>query len=169
MKIAFKTAHGYLSFQPDGAVEYRDKRGPWEEIDIEGLDELFDPDRNLHPPDWPDKDEDIFPFGIQPSESDEYVAQIKEALLNIGIDLTGPCGAFEITRNVAWGLSKISAAGLLSKPQGNNCEGYATDIICYPNGQIIDILGDGGGQNNPIWLEKEIVEAHRYHPAINPE
>ena len=38
MKVRIKTAHGYLSFQPDGRLEYRDAAGPWEEIDIEGLE-----------------------------------------------------------------------------------------------------------------------------------
>ena len=38
MKVRIKTAHGYLSFQPDGRLEYRPAVGPWEEIDIEGLE-----------------------------------------------------------------------------------------------------------------------------------
>ena len=37
MHVRIKTAHGYLSFQPDGRIEYRPGVGAWEEIDIEGL------------------------------------------------------------------------------------------------------------------------------------
>ena len=38
MNIRIKTAHGYLSFQPDGRLEYRPTAGAWENLDIEGLE-----------------------------------------------------------------------------------------------------------------------------------
>ncbi len=37
MILTFKTAHGYLSFQPDGRLEYRDTVGPWEQVEIPNL------------------------------------------------------------------------------------------------------------------------------------
>src|SRR5678810_711256 len=141
MKVAIKTSHGYLSFQPDGRLEYRPKRGPWEEIDIEGF-EIVSHD---FPPAEPEPGNE-WPVNIAPSESPAYVAECKLFLQRTGIDLHGACGAFAITKMAAWGL-RGTGAGLLSKPSGNNCDGYATDIICYPDGRIIDILGDGGNAN----------------------
>jgi hypothetical protein len=35
MKLTLKTAHGYLSFQPDGRIEYRDRPGDWETIEMD--------------------------------------------------------------------------------------------------------------------------------------
>ena len=82
----------------------------------------------------------------------QLVTAIKNQLLAQGVDLAGPCGAFAITKRVAWAL-RSTGAGLLSKRSGNHCDGYATDILCYPTGQIRDILGDGGGANTPLWSE----------------
>jgi hypothetical protein len=79
---------------------------------------------------------------------------IKQDLLSRGVNLSGPCGAFEITKRVAWQL-RAEGAGLLSKPAGNNCEGYATDYIVFRNGPSFDILGDGGGANNPQWAQDD--------------
>jgi hypothetical protein len=59
--------------------------------------------------------------------------------------------AFEVTKRVAWAL-RSEGAGLLSKPSGNNCQGYAVDIVVYPNGVHYDMVGDGGGANIPQWL-----------------
>lgn len=98
----------------------------------------------------------------------EIVQQVKSQLESQGKDLSGPCGAFAITKRVAW-ILRSTGAGLLSKPSGNNCDGYAVDIICYPNGFIRDILGDGGGANDPHWPDPdEVVDPSRYRPAIDP-
>jgi hypothetical protein len=100
----------------------------------------------------------------------ETVEQVKADLVARGEDLSGPCGAFKITRRVAWAL-RDSGAGLLSKPSGNNCEGYATDVICYPDGRTFDCLIDGGGQNGPTWEQHQPHDpavAARYRPAIDP-
>ena len=95
------------------------------------------------------------------------VATVKAALLAQGADLSGPCGAFRITKNVAWAL-RSEGAGLLAKPSGNNCEGYATDIVMYPDGAIFDILIDGGGANTPAWNAGAPVNPNGYRPAIDP-
>ena len=84
-----------------------------------------------------------------------------------GQDLAGPCGAFKITKRVAWEL-RNSGAGLLYKPTGNNCEERATDIIAYPDGHIFDILGDGGGANTPMWNDAGFVDANRWRMAVDP-
>lgn len=97
----------------------------------------------------------------------DVVAFQKALLLAQGTDVSGPCGAFAITKRVAWAL-RDEGAGLLSKPTGNNCEGFATDIVAYRSGQIVDVLGDGGGQNAPQWGCCDTVDPLRYRVAIDP-
>jgi hypothetical protein len=97
----------------------------------------------------------------------DVVARIKATLEAKGINLKGPDGAFEITKRVAWAL-RAEGAGLLDKPAGNNSHGYATDIICYPDGHHFDILTDGGNTNGPQWSDAGFVDASRYRPAIDP-
>ena len=165
MKVTIKTAHGYLSFQPDGRLEYRPAVGPWEEIDIEGL-ELTPPVSGPvpHPHPVVDKSPTTLPAA---SPTPSFVAEVKAQLQARGVDLTGPCGAFAITKRVAWGL-RATGAGLLSKPSGNNCDGFAVDIVAFPTGLIVDILGDAGNGNTPLWNTGEPVDAARYRPAIDP-
>jgi hypothetical protein len=95
------------------------------------------------------------------------VASTKASLVTRGIALSGDCGAFEITKRVAWQL-RSTDAGLLDKPTGANCSGYAPAIICYPNGHIIDILIDAGGTNGPNWARLASVDPTRYRAAIDP-
>src|SRR3990167_719401 len=78
------------------------------------------------------------------------VADVKAALVATGAPLSGPCGACQMTKRVAWQLRQ-TGIGLLSKPEGNNCEGYAVDFLTYPDGSGLDILGDSGGANVPGW------------------
>jgi len=98
----------------------------------------------------------------------DLVATIKAQLDAQHVDLSGPCGAFAITKRVAWAL-RSEGAGLLDKPGGNQCDGYATDIVMYPDGRLVDILGDGGGANTPGWtVTGEIRPTSQYRPAIDP-
>ena len=97
----------------------------------------------------------------------DTVAAVKAALSAQGANLSGPCGAFAITKAVAWVL-RSEGAGLLAKPSGNNCEGYAVDIVMYPDGTIFDILVDGGGANTPQWGASAPVNPNGYRPAIDP-
>ena len=162
MKVRIKTAHGYMSFQPDGRVEYRAAAGPWEEIDIEGLEfpAAIIPGGGgggIQVP--PDK-------GPPASQSAEYVAAVKAMLQAQGVNLSGPCGAFAITKRVAWGL-RATGAGLLSKPAGNNCEGFATDIVAFHD-RAFDILSDGGGTNGPNWSETGVDDLANMAPAVSP-
>lgn len=105
------------------------------------------------------------PLAAQSHQS--TVENVKAALVATGTDLSGPCGAFAITKRVAWAL-KGEGAGVLSKPSGNNCDGFATDIILYPDGRAFDILTDGGGANGPTWNAIEPIDPSRYRPASDP-
>ena len=181
MKCQIKTAHGYLSFQPsfpqpDGVatVQYRQTAGPWEEIEIIGWEMPVTPPE---PAPGPDPLYD-WPGGIPPSESSAYVSAIKDWLVSEGENLQGPCGAFLIVANVAWGCQSLATGcGLLSKPDGNNCMAYSTDVVAYKDfsegsTRIVDILGDAGGENNPTWQEKdsdENVDMDRWRPPIDPD
>jgi hypothetical protein len=80
----------------------------------------------------------------------DVVAQVKAQLQAQGVDLSGPCGAWQITKGVAWAL-QAEGVGLLSKPSGNNCDGYSVDYVTYQDGSGVDILGDAGTTNAPGW------------------
>lgn len=77
--------------------------------------------------------------------SQALVEQIKNELVSKGVDLRGPCGAFEITKRVAWGL-RSQGYGLAYKGHtgGNDCEGYSVDTVMKPDGTHWDILGSSG-------------------------
>lgn len=102
---------------------------------------------------------------MSPIDHTETVATAKADLERAGVPLTGPCGAFRIVQLAAWRL-RASGAGLLTKNSGNNCEGFAVDIIAYGDGSIFDVLGDGGGENKPQSIEQEPVDPTRYHAAF---
>jgi hypothetical protein len=119
--------------------------------------------------------------------SQQIVAAVKADLEARGVSLVGPCGAFQIVKRVAWAL-RATDAGLLSKPTGNNCEGFATDIIAYPDGRIFDVLENGGGDeypeghpqagqpipgtgNGPVWnppSDGQHVDPSRYRRPFDP-
>jgi len=167
MKTAIGTAHGWISVQPDGRLEFRpltSSPGPWEMFDFPGFTPATPPTPEPPPSSGPW-------LGIQPSQSADYVAQVKAKLQSMGHNLSGPCGAFDITKNVAWGL-RAWGYGLLEKSGGNNCEGYATDIVMPAGGSgvIVDILGDGGGNNTPQWGTSAPgeVDPGRWRPPFQP-
>lgn len=100
--------------------------------------------------------------------SKRTVEEVKADLELRGEDLSGPCGAFKITKRVAWRL-RAMGFGLLSKTAGNNCEGYATDIVVDSIGGYYDILGDGGNANVPQWPNSpEAGDFSRWRPAVDP-
>jgi len=160
MKTAIGTAHGWISVQPDGRVEFRplsSQPGPWEIFDFPGFSQAPSP----QPPQPPSGD-----VG-QPTAA--YVAEVKARLEAAGVPLSGPCGAFNITKQVAWDL-RASGYGLVAKPSGNNCEGYSVDYLCLQNGDGVDILSDAGGTNGPQWAEKpgEFAGQNRWREPIRP-
>lgn len=97
----------------------------------------------------------------------ELVAQIKADLVARGEDLSGPCGAFKITKRVAWALRR-EGYFLLKKPSGNNCEGYSVDYIVHESGQGYDILSDAGGANTPGFTPGDTFTADRLGAPIDP-
>lgn len=101
------------------------------------------------------------------SAQQPVVDVVKSDLVARGVALDGPCGAFEITARVAWRL-RTSGAGVLTKPSGNNCRGFAVDIVVYPDGHAFDILSDAGGANGPTWNVIEPVDAGRWRAATDP-
>jgi len=105
---------------------------------------------------------------VPPDHLAEVVAAKADAISD-GVSLVGDCGAFEITKRCAWALHGLGeSAGLLDKPGGANCDGYAAAIICYPTGQIFDILVDAGGANTPQWSDGGFVDPSRYRPPFAP-
>lgn len=109
-----------------------------------------------------------------PQMGGDLVRRVKEELQRQGKDLN-LAGAFQITNTVAW-LLRRRGAGILDKPGGAHCEYplgsgnfYATDIIIFQDGVYADILGDGGGANNPQWAwASDKLDYTRWRPPVNP-
>ncbi len=80
----------------------------------------------------------------------QLVQQVKDYLISRGIDTSGYCGAFEITKRVAWAL-RNEGAGILATIHSANCNGFAAGFIAYTDDSQVDILGDVGGGNTPSW------------------
>jgi hypothetical protein len=79
------------------------------------------------------------------------VEEVKNELISNRIDLSGPCGAFQITKRVAWRL-RAQGAGYIRKTAGqNNCNLHGVDIVMFKDGRIVDILIDAGNSNGPSW------------------
>jgi len=161
MKVALKDHRGKYggTWDGPGLVFDRDRIGEGETFELvllDGAPVIVAPP----PPGTP-------VTGPTPEMSAGYVAAVKAQLEAQGVNLLGPCGAFAITKRVAWGL-RGAGAGLLSKPGGNNCDGYATDIIAFPD-RAYDILSDGGATNGPNWNETGVDDlASRWRPPVQP-
>lgn len=107
----------------------------------------------------------------------DLVTTVKQALLATGTDLTGPCGAFQITRRVAWAL-RDEGAGLIAKFAPHNLcphgafppreDGYGVDVIMYPDGAIYDILVNAETENTPAWNRRPDVDPLLWRPPFNP-
>lgn len=169
MKIKLLTAHGYLSFQPDGRIEYRKQASIWEEIDVVGLEAL----RSIGP--GPDG-------GTSPAEGASDPLLGCSTMLR-GLDLVRclhgriqPAGsldkAFEVTKRVAWAL-RGEGAGLLLKPSGENiiswkASWFSAARVCWPDGRIVKVLTDVPTTNGPTWADDGSVDRARWVPAIDP-
>lgn len=81
----------------------------------------------------------------------DIVANVKNYVVSQGISISGVCGAFEITKRVAWAL-RGEGTGLMATNHSGNCNGLAAGLISYTDGSEVDILGDEGGANSPQWL-----------------
>jgi hypothetical protein len=176
--VRIRTAHGYLSAQPPlggepngiATLQYRATVGAWEEFDIEGLEVVVEPPPESGGGTTPEGDW----LGIPPAKNAEYVAAVKAHLEAQGANLSGPCGAFAIVENVAYGL-RNTGAGTFFKDGGNNCRERSTDIVAYKDltygcARLVDILGDGGNLNTPMWSERsEEEDITRWMPAAYPQ
>lgn len=119
------------------------------------------------------------------------VQQVKAALEAANVPLQGSCGAGKITNRVAnilnagqplddhgrppWGLLlKAGGNRFVPQPDGScldgdhsSAPGYATDYLIERGTWFgFDILGDGGGANNPQWPDEpetapDMVERNR--------
>lgn len=96
------------------------------------------------------------------------VQAVKDQLTAQGKDLSGSCGAFEITKRVAWNL-RAQGLGLLRKTSGNNCGGFSVDGVMKKDGSAWDILGDGGGANNPQWNAIDPVDPALWTAPTDPQ
>jgi len=163
MKIALRDHRGKYggTWDGPGLVFDRDRVGLGETFDVIPLDDGSLPSPAPSPTPAPE------PPSPTPAMSVAYVAAVKAQLEREGVNLLGPCGAFQITKRVAWGL-RARGAGLLAKPGGNQCDGYATDIVCWQD-RAYDILSDGGNSNGPTWNETGVDDlAARWRPAVQP-
>lgn len=110
------------------------------------------------------------------------VQEVKAALQGSGVDFghgPGECGRFEITKRVAWTLHQRgdSQVGLIAKfGAQNGCSAdnttsepkYGVDILMWPDGTIVDILGGSGGDpNTPQWNVGH-ADPSLYRPAFDP-
>lgn len=77
------------------------------------------------------------------------VQAAKDSVVGDGIPLDTDCNIFEIVKRAAGSIG----AGVLIKPSGRNCGGFAVDIITFPDGYIYDVLigSDPGGALAPTW------------------
>ena len=83
------------------------------------------------------------------------VSDVKARLVTSGKDLSGPCGAFQITGRVAW-ILRDQGIGLIHKNPGQNgCSAdfgrYAVDALMVKDGRGWDILVNAETENKPAW------------------
>lgn len=84
------------------------------------------------------------------AEGTAMVAFVVADLQARGISILGDCGAFEVTKRVAWHF-RDRGAGLERKTGGRRCEDASIDIVLFNDGTSVDILIGGGTENGPAW------------------
>jgi hypothetical protein len=84
----------------------------------------------------------------------QTVADVKANLIARGVSLAGACGAFEITKRVAWILRNDGWGFLVAPVGGENCNGFRTDKLVTQAGLFVDLLVDAGNTNGPAWQER---------------
>ncbi len=85
------------------------------------------------------------------------VSDVKAALVARGVNLAGPCGAFQMTGRVAF-ILRNDGWGLIAKNPGNNgCDvsgqgRFAVDALANRiTGQWVDLLINSETENIPAW------------------
>jgi hypothetical protein len=109
-------------------------------------------------------------FASLPASAQDHtdvVRAVKAQVVASGVNVDADeCARFEVTKRVAIHLAS-EQAGLLAKPSGNNCQGYAVDIVAFPSGQIVDILGGGTeGPNTPQYMRLAPVDPGRWRAPL---
>jgi hypothetical protein len=104
------------------------------------------------------------------SEGTAMVAAVIADMRARGISMEGDCGAWEITRRVAWAF-RNRGAGLEYKPGGRNCHENSIDIVLFTDGQSVDILFGSGVDNGPAWQEHGVLPdwAYWWRAPSNPD
>jgi hypothetical protein len=101
----------------------------------------------------------------------ETVRRAKQDVIDAGINPdASECARFEITKRVAAYLNVgYPEVGLLYKPDGNNCDGFAVDVICLKDGTTIDLIGKGNeGPNTPLWIIQPFkVDVNRWRAPVS--
>jgi hypothetical protein len=113
------------------------------------------------------------------------VREIKAALEAHGVNLTGPCGSFQITSRVAWALEKDGVGLVAKNPGQNGCtvngQRYAIDAVMLRDGQTWDLLVNGGGVedalgipiphtgNEPAWQVTGAQPPSAWRAPFNPD
>lgn len=105
-----------------------------------------------------------------PREGLAMVEAVIADLRQRGIPMAGDCGAFEITRRVAWNF-RNRGAGLERKPGGRNCQGHSIDIVIFTDGQTVDMLIGAGVDNGATWQEHGVLPdwADWWIAPVNPD
>lgn len=131
--------------------------------------------------------------GVKSAMSQDLVAAVIQRRRDRGLDLSRQCGAFGITNEVCQVLNEGHGTdaegrlpwGLLAKTGGNRAivfdgatcrgddeasgDGYATDYIIQRGTWLgVDILGDGGGRNDPQWNPETGQETRNERMFRNP-
>ena len=106
----------------------------------------------------------------------EIVRQVKAEVVAAGLDLQSACGAFEITKRVAWRLRETGAGLIAKRPEQNGCNWrggrYGVDIIMYADGRHYDVLRNAETENVPSWDVPSgglIAPPELGRPALEPE
>lgn len=102
-----------------------------------------------------------------------YLAVVEQAradLVAASVSLAGVCGAFELVKVVANRLHATDpTVGLLLKPGGTNCTGYAADIVNFKGGRLVDVAFDQnpGSDVTAVWnVKNEVRPVEQWHAPI---
>lgn len=103
------------------------------------------------------------------AEGEALIACVKSQLQARGVNLSGSCGAFEITLRVAWLLRDRGAR--IELYDGTSCNGHSHDIILFmPSGVSVDMLTGAGGENGPAWqVHHELIPGAPHVFPWNPD
>ncbi len=143
MKVRIRTAHGYLSAQPPtpgGLVrwQYRDEAGPWEELEIEGLEFPAPP----VPVPTPDQEPQTPPADVWPPTAGTHPPKPPN-IVTTDVE--------ECRRRVRWGLwhwqsnddESYWLKAIVLAPEPGHTPGWVSDDYWYDKIAAGDGVGKG--------------------------